>query len=200
MDDHLADEFIGTRHGRLTAVKPTAGRKYKCVVWEWRCECGGTIERLPNVVRRMVSPSCGCWTYENRKRRMTSHGKYGTYVYRAWIGMKARCNKPNKHYADRGITVYAPWSESFMEFYSYMGDPPEGRSLDRIDNNGNYEPGNVRWADRNTQQNNRRNNRYITYKGKTHTLAEWAWLAGITDNCLHLRLRKGWDVGRALNV
>lgn len=105
------------------------------------------------------------------------HGKSGTRVHRAWINMKSRCSNPKtplyKDYGARGISVCEPWLQ-FKNFYADMGDPPDGLELDRIDNNGNYEPGNCRWASKAVQAKNRRKRKNCTslqryvYFSKTH--------------------------------
>lgn len=130
------------------------------------------------------------------------HGHVGTREYNAWFGMKDRCrnrnNKIYKFYGGRGI-AYAAELEVFTDFLAIMGTCPEGMSLDRIDNNGNYEPGNMRWASKKTQARNRRNNRLITFDGKTLTLAEWSEITGLQAMTIKDRIsRYGWTVEKAL--
>lgn len=92
--------------------------------------------------------------------KVLRHGKSKDKIYIVWSNMKKRCTNPNtpewEHYGGRGISVCEQWLNSFESFYKYMGDPPEGLTIDRIDNDGNYEPGNVRWADYVTQSLNSR--------------------------------------------
>lgn len=100
-------------------------------------------------------------------------------------------------YGGRGIKVCDRWRE-FTSFYADMGDPAEGMTLDRKDVNGNYEPGNCRWADHQTQQNNKRSNRYLSFEGETATLTEWARRYGLKMTTVRERLRRGWSIGQAL--
>ena len=116
--------------------------------------------------------------------------------------MLDRCKNPNHrawlNYGGRGISVCPEWN-SFEQFAADMGDTfsPE-LELDRINSDGDYEPGNCRWATRVVQQNNRRNNHRITWRGRTQTVYEWGALLGIKPNTLLYRIRRGWDLDRAM--
>lgn len=128
---------------------------------------------------------------------------YNSPVYQAWKSMKQRCNNPkNKQWDDyggRGITVCKSW-KWFGNFYRDMGMPPPDTSLDRIDNDGNYEPGNCRWATKEEQDNNRRSNRNLTWKGRTQTVSQWARELGMNKRTLLNRLNTGWLVDQALTT
>ena len=134
--------------------------------------------------------------------RFGKHGMFGTAVYSSWQGMKARCSNPNdsrfKDYGGRGIKVCSRWLESFQNFYKDMGDKPEGKSLDRMDNDKGYNSDNCRWATPKEQTNNMRNNIFLTYRGLTLSLREWSKKSGIKYQTLFYRLRKGWKVERIL--
>lgn len=124
--------------------------------------------------------------------------------YSAWKEMRKRCLNPNghafQHYGGRGISIYPEWS-SFRKFFDYVGQSPgPGYSLDRYpDNNGNYEPGNVRWATAEEQARNKRTTLRITYNGKTQTLIEWANELGLPYHTLYERVvTQGWELGRAI--
>lgn len=131
-----------------------AGYIGKCSVWLCRCECGKEfLERAQDLNKSSRSHGCGCHIGE-------SHGLYGTYIYRTWYNAIQRCYNPKNpkfhRYGARGITMCKLWRESASAFAEYMGDRPSPQhSIDRINNDGNYEPGNVRWATRKQQAQNR---------------------------------------------
>lgn len=128
---------------------------------------------------------------------MKTHGCSKTRLFEVWDSMKDRCNKPAHRayarYGGRGIRVCAEWDNDFACFkeWAEKSGYKEGLSLDRIDNNGNYEPSNCRWATRQEQANNRCSNRYVTINGVTKTCAEWYRGAGISKELFHARLRVG---------
>ncbi len=133
----------------------------------------------------------------NRRGRRTSE-------YATWAVMLQRCNNPrNKkfpRYGARGITVCERW-QSFSNFLADMGPrPTTGHSLDRIDNNGNYEPGNCRWATRSEQQRNTSTNHSVTFQGETLCLTAWAERTGISFSALKCRFRNGWSAEKALTT
>ena len=124
--------------------------------------------------------------------------------YFVWHNMRHRCRDPkNKcfgNYGGRGIKVCDQWSQ-FAAFLEDMGPRPSSKhSIDRLDNDGDYNPGNCRWATKTQQLNNRRGNRLLTYCGETHTVTEWARMVGIKSATLFARIRTGWIVEKALFV
>lgn len=130
------------------------------------------------------------------------HGMCKTTVYKAWLNMKARCNNSNNpqyhSYGGRGVSVCKRWHD-FKNFFEDMGAPPKGTSIDRINNNKNYTPKNCRWADVSTQNNNRRDNKWITWRGKTQTLAQWCRQTGVNYQLASQRLLDGWLIEKALS-
>ncbi len=124
----------------------------------------------------------------------TKHGLSKSRIYRVWAGMRKRCENqrslPYRDYGGRGIKVCAEWQE-FEKFYRDMGDCPDGLSIDRINNDGDYEPGNCRWADRKTQARNKRHNTKITGFGKTMTVSEWSEKTGISAKAILNRISRG---------
>lgn len=136
---------------------------------------------------------------EMNKARAT-HGASRTAIYGLWLKMIARCTKPENddyaNYGGRGIRVCDRWL-SFENFFADMGERPAGKTLDRKDVDGDYEPGNCRWATYREQNQNRRDNRLISFNGETLALQEWARRLGIRHATLQERLSK-WPLDRAL--
>jgi hypothetical protein len=151
-------DLTGKKFGRFTVIKRTATEKKH---WRWLCRCDCGTEKIVDAghLKSSHSISCGCY----KKERSTKHGHAGreTSEYMAWKHAKDRCFNPNdkayKNYGARGITMCAEWRDSFAAFFADVGLRPSGLSLDRFpNNNGNYEPGNVRWATRSEQNRNQR--------------------------------------------
>jgi len=147
----------------------------------WRCVCACGVERVVDAytINAGRSKSCGCLRAERLSARSTTHGASQTKLYRVWAAMKDRCGNPNdKHYPDyggRGIRVCSRWADSFEAFKADVGDAPGERlSLDRVDNEKGYEPGNVKWSTPEEQARNRRTTRKYGAFGETLTVAEWA--------------------------
>lgn len=127
-----------------------------------------------------------------------------TPIYSTWRTMRERCNNPNAvnydRYGGRGIKVCERWS-SFENFYADMGDRPFPRAeIDRIDNDGDYEPGNCRWATRSQNGNNTSANRAITFRGKTQNIVQWAKEFGLSYPAVYQRLKLGWSIEKALTT
>ena len=194
------------RFGRLVALTCESRRNKSgvmCCHWLCVCDCGAKTTVFSNNLRRGLTKSCGCLRAEVSAKRMTKHGEYGSKAYRSWAHMLGRCNNSNdkkyKDYGGRGISVYRQWFD-FSKFLSDMGPCPKEMSIDRIDNDGNYEPGNCRWATQKTQQNNRRTNRLVSYNGDTLTVSQWAIKLKINYGSLLSRLDRGWSIERALTT
>jgi hypothetical protein len=129
----------------------------------------------------------------------------GTRVYKIWRMMRSRCYDLNdqcyESYGGRGITVCDRWKNDFAAFYADMGDPPSNQhSIDRRNNDGNYEPGNCRWATAKEQANNRRSNIMLTLAGSTRTAEEWSTITGINPATIRQRKRRGWSDEDTLTV
>lgn len=158
-------DIAGQRFGRLTVVALAGlGGNGKHARWTCRCDCGGETCVAGQHLRRGNVRSCGCLAREVGERNRdvaTKHGMVGTVEYQAWRNMISRCEQPSSHgfanYGGRGIVVCSEWRHDFAAFYAHIGPRPSPRhSVDRIDNEGDYEPGNVRWATRVVQNNNQR--------------------------------------------
>ena len=131
------------------------------------------------------------------------HGMDRTPEHCAWVSMKQRCTNPKKreyeHYGGRGIKVCDEWMRSFLAFFAYVGPRPSAKhSLDRIDVNGNYEPGNVRWATQQEQADNTRTVKMVTLNGKTQSHSAWAREMGLAVGQITARIKSGWSVEEAI--
>ena len=190
--------MTGRKFGRWTVIKLAEKGKQRGVRWKCKCSCGNIRDVLGVNLLNTKSQSCGCLRIETN----TKHGMEGTEVYTVWSSMLARCrtktHEAYKDYGGRGIAVCSRWLE-FENFLADMGERPKGLSIERIDNDGNYEPSNCKWATRKEQGINQRSNHNITYNGQTHCVSEWARILGISRVTLSSRLRRGWPVKRALN-
>ena len=162
-----APNLIGCKFERLVIVERYGTSKSKKALWKCICDCGGSTIATTQDLKNGHTKSCGCLKDELVKTRSTKHSMSNNSLFFAWETMKQRCfnqnNKNYKHYGGRGITVCEEWKKSFQAFYNYVSQlshfGEEGYSLDRINNDGNYEPGNIRWATAKIQANNRRNSR-----------------------------------------
>lgn len=167
-----------------------------------RCACGVEKEISAGSVTTGQSTSCGCAQLAGQ----TTHGRTGSREYRIWQAVKARCLNENntafKDYGGRGIGICQEWADDFMAFYRHVGAcPTSEHTIDRIDNNRGYEPGNCRWATRLEQGRNRRGLHQITYGGRTQCLQEWADEFGLSPRTLHNRIKRGgWTFEKALTT
>jgi hypothetical protein len=196
-------DLTGQRFGRLLALRPSHTDKRGKWHWLCRCDCGASHTVSMGCLRQGDSRSCGCLQRELSAKRLTTHGMSNSQEYKAWDMMRRRCsdrtNKSYRHYGGRGISVCSEWSDSFEAFYRDMGPRPSSHlTLDRIDNNGNYEPGNCRWATYIQQARNGRHNRLLTFNGQTLCMAAWAEQIGLKLSVLKSRLHRGWTTDRAL--
>lgn len=172
--------------------------------WNCRCICGTTRAVRTASLVAGISLSCGCLGREAHKHNpWRKHGHCHSPEWRSWASIRDRCNNPRTptydRYGGRGISICARWNE-FINFLSDMGPRPSPvHSVDRIDNNGNYEPGNCRWATEKEQARNRRSNLLFTVDGETLPLACWVERAGLKYSCVSARLHRGWSLEDALS-
>lgn len=196
-------DLRGKKFGRLTVLDLGRERR-KCdggVKWVCRCKCGNHKTVSAVDLKNGRVKSCKCLTRELVTKRNRTHGMTKTRIYNTWASMLQRCNNPNnldyEGYGARGIKVCRRWMK-FENFVKDMGERPTGKSLDRIDNSKGYSPRNCKWSDNKEQARNRRSNKYMTYDGQTKSLPEWAELYGISQRCLHRRLKRGLSPYEAL--
>lgn len=193
--DKIREDIIGMRFGRLTVQSYSHSQKsekwagykhyYNCI-----CDCGNTYIGERNSLKSGNTQSCGCIRSEMLIKRNKDTGilhgdsKKYRWLYGIWIAMKSRCENPlNKcysFYGGNGIQVCPQWHdwEQFKQWALNNGYQ-DNLTIDRIDFSGNYEPSNCRWADCQTQANNKRNNKYITYQGRTQSLSDWCRELGL---------------------
>lgn len=177
--------------------------------WLCRCECGGQTTTRATRLKGGGAKSCGCLLKEAGQRTkthgLTRDGDQQSKEYNAWSRMKQRCINPDdgsyENYGGRGITVFPEWLDDFMAFYNHVGPAPSpDHSVGRIDNEGHYEPGNVRWETQDQQANNRRTNTVLDHEGRRQTASQWAVEKHMLVDTLCKRLATGWSVARALDT
>jgi hypothetical protein len=198
----------GARFGAWTVLAPAETRHWR-KYWLCRCDCGQ--ENSAAEKRLLAGQSHGCrrCVAKGNKHGVT-HGESdscswrASAEYRTWVKMHGRCrhktDKRYEQYGGRGIRVCERWA-TYEAFLADVGRRPSAKhSLDRINVNGHYEPGNVRWATQIEQQRNRTNNRHITFRGRTQTLSAWVEELELVRTRVWARLSMGWDVERAFTA
>lgn len=193
------NDLTGLTFGRLYVLERAGSNKWGNALWRCKCSCGKETVVNNGNLRAGNTRSCGCLYRESTY----IHDLHGTPEYHTWQSMNGRCHNPNNQsfdrYGGRGISVCDRWRYSFVNFLADMGKrPTPDHSIDRINNDGNYEPGNCHWATKSEQSRNTRSNRLLTHDGQTLTLTEWAEIKGINRTTLEGRLIRGWPVDRAL--
>lgn len=201
-------DHTGKRFDRLAVTRYLGDSK-----WECRCDCGAVVTAEGGDLTRGLRKSCGC----SRGESNTKHGAkkqsgadpLAKHAFHVWCSVKQRCTNRNtksfKNYGGRGVKMHDVWADrnGFPAFLAGVGLPPSVRhQLDRFPNNdGNYEPGNVRWATQTENQRNKRTNRRLTYNGETRSLAAWAEATGVPASTLRVRIDVlGWPIDRALST
>jgi hypothetical protein len=200
---------IGQRFGRLVVVGVAArdpswtdrGSRWHC-----RCDCGAEVVVRRSSLVKQFSKSCGCYRRESsaaKGAKNTTHGLHKTAEYRIWRGIKDRCLNPKstcwESYGGRGIKVCERWSNSVENFIEDVGFRPGPLfTIERKNNDGDYEPNNVVWATRSQQQRNRRLSVFITIADERLHLHAWAERAGLKPYVIYKRIKWGWPESRLL--
>lgn len=196
-------DLLGQRFGRLIVVGEAESKRTPCgaeAMWICRCECGTETVRRSRMLLRGRLLSCGCL------RDTHGHNRRGkrTTTYRAWLGMRTRCERPTcsdyKDYGGRGIKVCERWG-TFDNFLADMGECPPGRSIERRNNDGHYEHSNCYWATPIQQANNKRNTTFVTFRGERLPVSRLAARFGLSGDVLYERIvRYGWSLENAVST
>ena len=201
-------DMTGRVCGRLTVISkvPIEPLARRGAFWNCVCDCGKAVAVHGKYLRTGHTMSCGCLQRDRASEANTTHGRSRVpcnRAYRSWSSMLGRCMNPNEpcygRYGGRGIAVCERWRK-FEHFFADMGPCPEGLTLDRRNNEGNYNPCNCRWATRTQQARNRRSSHIITHNGKSLCIAEWSEVLEWPYYIIQNRLRYGWSAERALST
>ncbi len=188
--------MAGRRYSSVTALCRVGTCSSRDAKWRFSCDCGQQFETSGYAVRSGRVTSCPKCSLKRSAIATTKHGKTNSPEFRTWTDIQTRChNERSASHADyggRGIVVCGRWRASFEDFLADMGPRPTPQhSIERIENDGNYEPGNCRWATRKEQANNKRNNLRIEIDGETKTLAQWADELGVSYSAMWFRYQQG---------
>jgi hypothetical protein len=186
-------DWANTRHGRVTVIKCVGQNKHGQYEWECKCDCGETCTKVSGMLQRGVE---FCSNRCVLRKTNLRHGMSYSQEYRAWMSAKSRCYLPtHKNYATyggRGIKMCDEWRDDFPAFYAHVGAAPSTKhTLDRISSNGDYAPGNVRWATQQEQNNNRRDTIMVHVGGEDISLADLARKHGVVYGSLFSRYSRG---------
>lgn len=200
------ESLVGRKFNKLLVVSYVGRLASRNTTWNCLCDCGKTTVAAGSLLKNGHVKSCGCL---KRGQHSLRHGHSARGIismeYRAWQGMRTRCSNPNEdaypRYGGRGIKVCERWNASFEAFLADIGPKPSAKhSLGRVDNDGNYEPGNVRWETPFQQGGNNSRNRNFTIDGRTMCLAAWVRERGMVLNTVHRRLKRGQGIEQALDM
>lgn len=191
-------DLTGRRFGRLTVISCLGKTPGGMSVWLCKCDCGEIRKVQIGNLKNGHTSSCGCYNAEHQADLRRTHGLSETKEFKIWLGMIQRCCNKNHpafdRYGGRGIKVSRCWRNSFAHFLADMGNcPSEEHSIERVDNDGNYESANCRWATRAEQSRNKKNNVWLTLNGRTQIVEDWAQELGFNPQALRDRMKKGWS-------
>ena len=196
--------ITGKQFGRWTVLHRVGNDARGGATWRCRCQCGNERIIITAQLNSGKSKSCGCLKVEVAKQFWTTHGRSRTRIYSVWRGMLRRCHnvqcKTYPRYGGRGIQVCERW-HTLDHFVADMGQPPfKGAEIDRVNNDGNYEPENCRWVTRRANVMNSTGPRFVTINGSTKCVKEWCAHFGISPGSVYKRLGRGWNVTDALSI
>ncbi len=198
--------LTGETYGLLTAVRMVGRTARGNALWECSCSCGGSTVIEAARLKLPGMRSCGCMVAKRPYTKLFKHGMSTSPEWAAWKSMLERCTNPSHRwfhrYGGRGVSVCKRWSD-FNNFYADMGERPKDGvrySLDRIDNDKGYEPGNCKWATSTEQNRNRGNVIRITHDGLTLTLPEWSQKSGLHIETIRRRVKNGWPTERLFDA
>lgn len=199
-------DLTGQRFHRLLVISQAPSDKNGNAKWHCNCDCGNKTISHGFSLRNGAAKSCGCLTGQQAAERNRRHDNHGTSEYLSWAAMIQRCENPKNirynRYGERGITVCERWHD-FVHFLEDMGKKPtEKYTIERIDNDGNYEPNNCRWATKAEQRHNQSNTHFVIYRGARMSLTLAIQRSGSLINIATAlgRLRRGWSVEDAINT
>jgi hypothetical protein len=196
-------DLTGRRYGALLVLHRTedviAKNGKHATMWLCRCDCGKEIKIKPYSLTSGHSKSCGC--------KIIKHGfSHKEALYETWRNMKRRCldpkNKRYAHYGEKGVFVCEEWEKDYSKFreWAYANGYSKELTIDRINNNGNYEPANCRWATPKQQENNMSRNRMLEYEGAVFTMSEWADMLRLPYGTINHRVQRGWTMDEIVNT
>lgn len=200
----LREDLVGKKFGRWEVIERSVDYKNGEPQWLCVCDCGTKRIKRSSQLRASKYLSCGCYQKEVIIKRLTKHGaaKDGdvTPEYRSWKHMRTRCTNIEydqyEDYGGRGIKVCDRWLHSFENFFTDMGKRPSLlHTLERKDNDGNYEPPNCYWGTKAEQSRNKRSNHYIEYNGERMVLRDWSYKIGVHETTIlyHLKIGKAFE-------
>lgn len=198
------EDITGLKFNRLLVLKRVENNKNGQAMYLCKCDCGKTIITRGNAVQGGHSKSCGCLQKERVSKTFYKHGDSFERLYQIWADMNSRCvNNHYKYwhrYGGRGIKVCDEWKDEYLPFkeWAISNGYKENLTLDRVNNNGNYEPSNCKWVTRKEQANNRYTNRFIEFNGEIKDMKQWSEAIGMGTKTLEYRLDHGWTVEDAL--
>lgn len=190
-------DMTGETYGRLTVLGLSDKKTSGAANWVCQCVCGNKTTVRRDHLTSGNTTSCGCYANEQTSKRNTTHGEWGTRLYIIWSNMKDRCNNPNADqysaYGGRGIVVSDEWSESYETFANWAKNNgyQDDLTIDRIDNNGDYEESNCRFISMQEQHENTQKTIMIEHEGKNYALSKWSRILGINRNTLRSRYYQG---------